>query len=80
MSTMKIAVTMEAGVLEKLDRLVSGKVFPYRSRAVQAAVEEKLARLSGARLAMGCAKLDKREEQAMADEGINIEEDSWPEH
>ena len=44
MSTAKIAITMREDLLRKLDRLVRSKAFPSRSRAVQEAVEEKLAK------------------------------------
>ncbi len=76
MGTAKIAVTIKEEVLAKLDRLVREHVFPNRSRAVQIAVEEKLARMSNSRLAKECAKLDKREEKALAEEGLALEEDS----
>jgi hypothetical protein len=42
-------------------------VFPNRSRAIQAAVEEKIARLERTRLARECAKLDANLEAAVAD-------------
>lgn len=80
MSTAKIAVTIEAEVLAKLDRLVRERVFPNRSRAVQMAIEEKLARVGGARLAKECLKLDAAEEKALAEQGLALEDDPWPEY
>ena len=42
MSTAKIAISMNEQILSKLDRLVKTHVFPNRSKAIQAAVQEKL--------------------------------------
>ena len=69
MGTAKIAITIRKDILEKLDRLVQSKVFPNRSKAVQRAVEEKLARIGRGRLARECAKLDPKFEQDLAEEG-----------
>lgn len=78
MSTAKVAITIEESLLNKLDRLVKSHVFPNRSRAIQEAVSDKLAKLDHRRLAQECSKLDKNFEQAMAEEGLNSEIDSWP--
>lgn len=78
MSTAKVAITIEESLLNKLDRLVKSHVFPNRSRAIQEAVSDKLTRLDHRRLAQECSKLDKNFEQAMAEEGLNSEIDSWP--
>ncbi len=80
MSTAKIAITIEENLLGKLDRLVKAHVFPNRSKAIQEAVSDKLARMDHRRLAQECSKLDKSFEQAMAEEGLNSEIDSWPEY
>ncbi len=80
MSTAKIAITMREDLLRKLDRLVRSKAFPSRSRAVQEAVEEKLARIDRGHLARECAKLDPKFEQALAEEGLLREKDGWPEY
>jgi metal-responsive CopG/Arc/MetJ family transcriptional regulator len=45
METAKVAITLEKKTLGRLDSLVRKRVFPNRSRAIQEAVEEKLARL-----------------------------------
>jgi metal-responsive CopG/Arc/MetJ family transcriptional regulator len=76
----KVAVTMDSSLLKQVDRLVRQSVFPNRSRAIQEAVAEKLARMEHGRLARECAKLSKREEQALADEGISSEVSEWPEY
>ena len=80
MSTAKVAITIERELLVRLDRLVKSRRFPNRSRAVQEAVTEKLARMERSRLAQECAKLDRTAEQAMADEGMADEAAQWPEY
>ena len=45
MASVKVVVTIDRETLERVDNLVSRKVFPSRSRAIQAAVAEKLARM-----------------------------------
>ena len=80
MSTAKVAITIERDLLVRLDRLVKSRRFPNRSRAVQEAVTEKLARMERSRLAQECAKLDRAFEQAMAEEGMTVEAAEWPEY
>ncbi len=80
MSTAKVAITLERNLLTRLDRLVKSRRFPNRSRAVQEAVTEKLARMERSRLAQACAKLDRASEQAMAEEGLSDEAAKWPEY
>ena len=80
MSTVKIAITIQEHLLNQLDRLVKAGVFPNRSKALQEAVEEKLARLDRRRLARECAKLDKMLERSIAEEGLSGEMSEWPEY
>ena len=80
MQTAKIAITIDQGTLLRLDRLVTQKVFPSRSNAIQVAIQEKIERLDRTRLARECAKLDPREEQALAEEGMAQELAQWPEY
>jgi metal-responsive CopG/Arc/MetJ family transcriptional regulator len=80
MSTAKIAITIEEDTLGKLDRLVSSKVFPNRSKAIQEAIKEKLTRVNRSRLARECAKLDPAVEKAIAEEGFSREIEEWPEY
>ena len=80
MSTAKIAITMEESLVSQVDRLVSARIYPSRSRAIQEAVADKLQRLDRRRLARECAKLDPRFEQALAEEGMGSEEAEWPEY
>jgi metal-responsive CopG/Arc/MetJ family transcriptional regulator len=74
----KVAVTIETELLEELDDLIANARFPNRSQAIEAAVAEKLDRLRRGRLARESAKLDPREEKALAEEGLDM--DAWPEY
>jgi len=78
MGSIKVAVTIDRDTLARVDGLVARKVFPNRSRAFQAAVAEKLARMERGRLASECAKLDPEFERALAEEGIGRELEAWP--
>ena len=80
MSSIKVAITIDRETLSRLDSLVSRSVFPNRSRAIQTAVAEKLARMERSRLASECAKLDPKFEKALAEEGLGRELDAWPEY
>jgi metal-responsive CopG/Arc/MetJ family transcriptional regulator len=80
MSSIKVAITIDSETLERVDGLVAKKIFPNRSRAIQSAVAEKLARIERSRLASECAKLDPRIERALAEEGLGLELDAWPEY
>jgi len=76
----KVAISIKKETLEHLDQLVKDKVFPSRSRAIQEAIQEKLARLERTRLAKECAKLDPAAEQALANEGLSNALQEWPEY
>ncbi len=78
MGKAKIAVTIDDGTIQELDRLVDRRVYSNRSQAIEEAIKEKLARLRKTRLAEECAKLDPREEQALAEEGLTEDFKSWP--
>ncbi|MDL1958496.1 MAG: ribbon-helix-helix domain-containing protein [Deltaproteobacteria bacterium] len=80
MATSKIAITIDQNLLHRLDFLVKSQRFTNRSRAIQEAVAEKLARIERSRLAQECAKLDPKFEQEMAEEGFAAEIDEWPEY
>ncbi|MFI5183942.1 MAG: ribbon-helix-helix domain-containing protein [Vicinamibacteria bacterium] len=80
MAKTKVAVTLEANLVAELDQLVSRRRFANRSQAIEAAVEEKLARLAKTRLARECAKLDRAEEHALAEEGLAGSRETWPEY
>jgi metal-responsive CopG/Arc/MetJ family transcriptional regulator len=78
MAVAKIAISLEARLLRRLDSLVSRRVFRSRSEAIQHAVRDKLHRLERTRLAAECAKLDPKEEQRFADEGLKKDAPEWP--
>ena len=80
MGTQEIVVSLDRKVLADLDRLVANGIFGNRSEAIEAAIKEKLARLSRGRLARECAKLNPLEERAMAEEGMAAGLASWPEY
>jgi metal-responsive CopG/Arc/MetJ family transcriptional regulator len=79
MTVQKIAITIDEELLEQLDELVSAQRYPNRSRAIQEAVREQLARLKRDRLARESAKLDRTFEQQLADEGLG-DLTEWPEY
>ena len=72
----KLAVSLDKRSVEDLDRWVREGRYPNRSRAVQAAVALLSEREKRARLARELSKLNRREEQRMADEGLG--DASWP--
>jgi len=80
MSTAKIAITIDKQTLYELDTLVKSHVFPSRSNAIQSAVKEKIDKISHNRLAIECLKLDPESEKKIAEEGMLILEDEWPEY
>jgi Arc/MetJ-type ribon-helix-helix transcriptional regulator len=80
MAVTKTAITIDRALLSRLDTLVQQGEYPSRSKAIQAAVAEKLARRERSRLAVECAKLDPRAEQALAEEGMGTELAAWPQY
>ena len=80
MPVAKIAISIDEGVLREIDGLVRKKIFPNRSRAIQEAVKDKIVRISKSRLARECAKLNSDEEINLAEKGMDMEVDEWPEY
>lgn len=80
MSVAKVTISIESGLLKKVDHLVKERVFSNRSQAIQSAVAEKVSRLDRNRLARECAKLDKAEEQSLANVGLAAEAEEWLEY
>lgn len=74
----KVAITIDKAVLSEIDQLVEKQVFPNRSKAIQEAIRDKLARMKRSRLAAECSKLDPKVEQTLAEEGIDQELKTWP--
>jgi metal-responsive CopG/Arc/MetJ family transcriptional regulator len=77
MSVAKLAISLDSKMLKRLDRLVTSKFFPSRSKAIQDALEEKLMKIDGARLTLECGKLNPIEEKEIAEEGIGSEAKEW---
>ena len=78
MAKAKVALTIDAELLDRVDALVAQQRFRNRSQAIETALAEKLARLARTRLAEEAAKLDPDEERRLADEGLGA--DGWPEY
>ncbi len=76
----KVAVTIDSRILDELDELVDARRFPNRSQAIESALADKLERVKHTRLARECAKLNRREEQKLADEGLAADAETWPEY
>lgn len=79
MNVDKIAISIDHGLLKKLDYFIKKKKFKTRSQAIQKAVKDTLERLEHRRLAQECAKLDATEEQQLAEEGLEEDRKTWPE-
>ena len=77
MATKKVAITLEEKTVGEVDSLVARRSFPSRSRVIQEAVAEKLAKMNRSRLAEQCALLDRDEEQSMAEEFSDGELELW---
>jgi metal-responsive CopG/Arc/MetJ family transcriptional regulator len=80
MSTAKITISIDERLLRRVDRLVKARQFPNRSQAIQDAIHEKMSRVDKKRLGRECSKLDATVEQTLADEGLSLEVDQWPEY
>ncbi len=76
----KVAVTLDADLVGRIDELVARRRFRNRSQAIETALGEKLERLARTRLARECAKLDPREEKKLAEEGLAGDLEAWPEY
>ncbi len=80
MAKRKVAVTLDADTLRRIDQLVRDARFPNRSQAIEASLTDTLARLDRRRLADACAQLDPAEERALAEEGLSQDAAAWPEY
>lgn len=78
MAKTKVAVSLDSTLVEEVDALVKRSHFPSRSQAIEVALAEKLERIRRTQLARECAKLDPREEAALADEGLREDLCEWP--
>lgn len=76
----KVALTLDAAMVDQIDTLVAKGRFRNRSQAIEAALADKLRRLARTRLARESAKLNPREEKRLAEEGLAQDLDAWPEY
>ena len=76
----KVAVTLETQLLDRVDELVAQLQFRNRSQAIEAALAEKVQRLARTQLARECARLDPKEEKALAEKGLAGSVETWPEY
>jgi Arc/MetJ-type ribon-helix-helix transcriptional regulator len=79
MSSAKIAITLERQTLREIDHWVKEGRFPSRSRAIQIALLEMTTRQRRRRLVEELSKIDRKQEQALAD-AFFFGETSWPEY
>jgi metal-responsive CopG/Arc/MetJ family transcriptional regulator len=76
----KVAVTVDAGLLRHVDALVAEHRFASRSQAVESALADTVTRIKRTRLARECAKVNRRDERALADEFLRASVETWPEY
>lgn len=76
----KVTLTLDTGMVDRVDELVAGLRFQSRSQAIEAALSDKLERLARTRLARESAKLNPREEKRLAEDGLVDALESWPEY
>lgn len=76
----KVAITLEAELLDQVDALVRQHRFANRSQAIEDAVRTQILRLRRTRLAEACSQLDPAEERALAEEGLGSDVADWPEY
>ena len=76
----KVAITLDAELLYRVDELVARREFRNRSQAIETALAEKLMRARRTRLARECAKLNPADEKALAEEGLDGSVDAWPDY
>ena len=72
MSKSRITITLDEGLLKRLDHLVQAVPYSSRSRAIQEAVEDKLRKTNKDDFERELVKLDPQFEQEMADEGYGL--------
>ncbi len=80
MAKTKVAVTLDAQVLRRVDRLVREARYPNRSQAIEAAIASHLDRLESRRLIEACALLHPEEERLLAEEGLETDGAAWPQY
>ena len=76
----KVALTLDAELVDRVDELVARRRFRNRSQAIESALADKIQRLARTRLARESAKLKPRDEKRLADEGLTDDLNTWPEY
>ena len=66
----KIAISIQSDLIDRVDDLVKTDVFRNRSAAIESAVRAKFRIRDPMRLARECTKLDPEFERALAEEGF----------
>lgn len=79
MGVAKVAISINEGLLQKLDDYVNRNIFKNRSQAIQLAISKTIEHLEHSRLERECKKLNVHTEQTMADEGLKQDLDEWQE-
>lgn len=77
MRAAKITITIEPYLLIQLDRWVREGEYPNRSRAIQAAVIEKLKRVHRRRLREELANVNAAEEREFAEDALATGSQTW---
>ena len=80
MAKSKIAITLDDGIVGRIDTLVRQREYPNRSQAIEEAIKEKLDRIERSRLAREVSKLDPEFERSLAEEGLSQDQVEWPEY
>ena len=65
----KIAITIDENLLSEIDYLVEQKIYPSRSKAIEANLKVNRDSLRRQRFELECAKLNPKEEQEFAEWG-----------
>lgn len=76
----KVALTLDADLMQQVDDLVERRRFRNRSQAVEAALADNLRRLARTRLATESARLNPADEKRLAEEGAHEDLLAWPEY
>jgi Arc/MetJ-type ribon-helix-helix transcriptional regulator len=68
MRAKRIAIMLDDRIVRRVDRLIKQGRYPNRSQAIQAVLRDRLGVGGRDRLVIELAKIDPKEEQAMAEE------------
>ncbi len=70
-SHVKLSATVPGPLLDRIDALVNAKEYPSRSAVIEEALERILRERMDALIEAEAAKLDRAEEKALAEEGMD---------